>query len=337
MICKGHTSATFEDILSYTNERDIAKYYLGVNTIPIRINSPFREDNNPSFGIFEYENHIFYKDFGNGESGNLYKLLMRLLNLNFRNLMDRIYTDFIKGTCTSYKYRVNRNYKRKKCKNMETRIEVKVRDWRDYDIEYWNSYGCNINLLKYAEVYPISHSIIYKDNRRYTFVCDKYAYVFIERKEGKITKKIYQPYNKNGHKWNNNNNKTIIGLWNTLPKKGNEVIICSSLKDAICIMSNTKIPCIYVQSETTGISDTALKELRGRFENIYISFDGDDSGIRDAKELSTKTGLPVIWCPKIEKAKDWSDIYHDYGKDRFLEEFNCSLEVVRNIYNDLPF
>lgn len=337
MICKGHTSATFKDILLHTSEEDIIKYYLGVNTIPIRINSPFREDNNPSFGIFEYNSHIFYKDFGNGESGNLYKLLMKLLNLDFKSLKDRVYNDFIKNTCISYKYKMNRNYKKKRNKNMETRLEVKVRDWRKHDIEYWNSYGCNINLLKYAEVYPISHNIIYKDNKRYTFACDKYAYVFIERKDNKITKKIYQPYNKDGHKWVNNNNKSVIGLWNLLPETGEEVLLCSSLKDAICIISNLRIPCIYLQSETTDISESALRSLRVRFHNIYIAFDGDESGIKDAKELSSKTGLPILLCPKINKAKDWSDIYHDCGKEIFMDNINESLAIIREKDKDLPF
>lgn len=46
--------------------------------------------------------------------------------------------------------------------NKDTDLQCKVRDWRNYDVEYWASYGITLEWLKYAEVYPISHKIIIK-------------------------------------------------------------------------------------------------------------------------------------------------------------------------------
>ena len=46
--------------------------------------------------------------------------------------------------------------------------------------------------LKYADVYPISHKIVIKDNKSYAFGADKYAYAYVEFKEGKVTLKKFE-------------------------------------------------------------------------------------------------------------------------------------------------
>ena len=66
--------------------------------------------------------------------------------------------------------------------------------------------------LKYADVYPISHKIVIKDNKSYAFGADKYAYAYVEFKEGRTTLKIYQPFNKNGFKWSNRHDRSVISL-----------------------------------------------------------------------------------------------------------------------------
>src|SRR5699024_495185 len=80
--------------------------------------------------------------------------------------------------------------------NKNVDLQCKIRGWRKYDIEYWESYGISLQWLKFAEVYPVSHKIILKDGHRYVFRADKYAYAYVEHKEGKVTLKIYQPYSK---------------------------------------------------------------------------------------------------------------------------------------------
>jgi hypothetical protein len=104
-----------------------------------------------------------------------------------------------------------------------------------------------------------------------------------------------------------------------MPAKGKILCICSSLKDALCLWANTGIPAIYVQSETTGISDTARKVLESRFKRICICFDNDAPGIEDAKKLSQKTGFPYI-VPDLKGEKDYSDYYKSLeNKEEFRE------------------
>jgi hypothetical protein len=195
-----------------------------------------------------------------------------------------------------------------------TKIQVKVRPWKDYDLEYWDSYGISKEWLKYAEVYPISHKIITKKDKetgktkRYIFPADKLAYCYVERKENNLQIKIYQPLNTKGFKWCSCMDASVISLWAKVPKYGDRIIICSSLKDALCISANLHIPAIAPQGEGYNISETACKELKRRYKKVFISFDVDTAGKKDAKSLSKKTGFPYI-VPDLKGQKDYSDFY----------------------------
>jgi hypothetical protein len=229
--------------------------------------------------------------------------------MDYTHVLEKIYKDLpnfhINSSLSLTKSNINHitNY------NKSIDLKCKIREWKDYDIEYWKSYGISLSWLKYAEVYPISHKIIIKDNKTYTFPADKYAYVFVERKENNITLKIYQPFNLNGYKWCNKHDSSVISLWTKIPKYGDKVCICASLKDALCLWSNTDIPAIAVQGEGYNISNTAIQELKKRYKQIYILFDNDPPGLVNGVNLAEKTGFCNIVLPNIYEAKDVSDLF----------------------------
>ena len=73
---KCHNSLCLDDILHKVSEVDILNHYLGISTLPILINSPFRQDKNPSVSIFlNRNNNIIFKDFGTHKSYNLWSFL----------------------------------------------------------------------------------------------------------------------------------------------------------------------------------------------------------------------------------------------------------------------
>lgn len=82
----------------------------------------------------------------------------------------------------------------------EVTIEVRVRDWKPWDLEYWESYGINKEWLEFGDIYPISHIFINKPTGTIVIPAEKYAYVFVEFKDNKPTLKIYQPFSKL-YKW----------------------------------------------------------------------------------------------------------------------------------------
>lgn len=314
-----------EDIFNYFSETEVlSSVFPEIKSLPCLINSPLRKDNHPSFGIFmSSNNHIKFKDFATGEGGGLLDLLMKYWNCSFEKVLEILNNTLIKDREISLKdIKVDRKSSTY-CgitvhKNTASRLEVKIREWKDYDIKYWTSYGCNIQLLKYAEVYPISHKIIYKDNKKYIFGASRYSYVYIERKEGKITKKIYSPYAKK-YKWVTDNDRSVVGLWDKVPEYGDYICICSSLKDAICLWSNSNIPCIYLQGEAYNMSDTAINNLKKRFKTIFICLDNDIPGLQDAEKLKERTGFINITIPPFKGGKDISDYYKVMGKDTFKQ------------------
>lgn len=306
----GKSTITIEDIANKVSEIEILNFYLGVKDIPTIIRSPLREDNNPSFGLYSLNgSKIHFKDLATKESGGIYDLLSKMWDTDLITTLERINKDIPKFNIINKTQTNNLQIKSTEVYNSNTDLLCKIRDWEFYDIEFWKSYGITIEWLKFADVYPISHKIIIKNNKKYIFKADKYAYAYVERKEGKITLKIYQPYNTNGYKWSNKNDYSVISLWTKIPETGNKVCICASLKDALCLWANTGIPSIAIQGEGYNISQTANNNLSSRFKNIYILLDNDEEGLKDGISLAEKTGFKNLVLPNIDNKKDVSDLY----------------------------
>lgn len=306
MISPGKPTVELDDILKITTEASIAGKYLGISNIPCLIKSPIRADNNPSFAIYSPDGtKVRYIDFATKETGGIFDLLCKMWNENFTDTLVRIYND--NG---GNKVEINTTNKSKVSINkVPIDMRCKVREWRDYDLEYWKSFGITLDWLNYANIYPISHKIIIKGNKRHIFGADKYAYAFVEFKEGKTTLKIYQPFNNKGFKWANCHDKTVISLWTKVPEYGDKICICASLKDALCLWANTGVPALALQGEGYPISNTAINELKRRYNKIYILFDNDKAGLEDGKKLAKETGFINIVLPIEYGEKDISDYY----------------------------
>lgn len=321
MISKGEKSEEYIDI-SHIREADIAAYYLGIKSIPCLIASPLRQDKKPSFSLFSNNGEeVGFIDYSTREHGSIITLLMRLWNCSFIEAKKRIANDMGDFNTNIYIRKNNSIIHKTPIRtNSNIDLKCKIREWRDYDIKYWDSYGIPLKWLKYADVYPISHKIVIKDNISYTFGADKYAYAYVEFKEGKTTLKIYQPFNKSGHKWSNRHDKSVISLWTKVPNTGDKVCICSSLKDALCLWANTGIPSLAIQGEGYSISNTAINELKKRFKKVYICLDNDKAGLEDSKILASKTGFINVVLPQFNGGKDISDMYKVLkNKNKFKE------------------
>lgn len=336
-ISKGESSDTLSDILEKTTEANILSYYLGVTEIPTIIHSPLRKDNNPSFGLYSPNGkRIYFVDFATKDRGGIFDLLCQMWKCSYSKVLTRISKDMPKlcsiGTSNVCQHNSCSVKSTTKCKQGSD-LQCKVRDWASYDIEYWESYGISIDWLKYAEVYPISHKIIIKDGKKYVFAADKYAYAYVEHKEGKVTLKIYQPFNKSGYKWSSNIDRSVWSLWTKIPKYGTNLIISSSVKDCLNIMCNLRIPSICLQGEGYLPKPHIMEELKSRYKNIIVFFDNDfanpnNPGHNDAKKLSEEYDLKMVEIPKEYESKDPSDLFKKYGKDRYLVIMN---EILKDV------
>lgn len=330
---KCNSSICLSNILGKVSESEILSFYLNINQVPCVIPSPLRKDKNPSFGLYSPDGKkICYTDFATKEKGNLFDLLIKLWNCSYKEVINKIYKDISKfkiNNTSIHNSLSSSTHNVHIAKKLEINLKCKVREWNQDDIDYWKAYGISLAWLKYAGVYPISHYMIYKHNKVYTFNADKLAYVYTEYKENKLKIKIYQPLNKKGFKWTSQFDKSIISLWSKIPETGDYLIICSSLKDALCMWSTTNIPCIAPQGEGYDLSKTAIKELKRRYKHIFICYDNDKAGIEDAIKLAEKTGFTNITLPQFKGGKDISDARKTMGEEQF-KKFIKPLFTIKN-------
>lgn len=325
----GKPSITLEELLNKVSEFDILNHYFGVNELPVIICSPLRPDKNPSFGLHSSDGkRVHYTDFATRDRGGLFDLLGLYWGVSYVEVLTRIWEDLPNFSSTNPTFIVKRtegssSTGHKYSKSID--LKCRVRPWAKHDIEFWNSFGISLEWLKYADVYAISHKIVVKNGYEYKIAADKYAYAYVERKEGKITLKIYQPFNTKGYKWSNRHDKSVISLWTKVPEYGDRICICASMKDALCLWANTGIPSLAIQGEGYGMSETAVSELRRRYREVYILLDNDEAGLKDGEKLSESTGFTNLILPDNYGAKDIADLYKQLQNKELFKEIITGL------------
>lgn len=314
---KCRKSICLDDILNKISEVDILNYYLGISTLPILINSPFRQDKNPSVSVFlNRNNSVIFKDFGTHKSYNIWSFLEKYWNCTYEEVLTRVSNDITKMSTNSTKITITRS---KQYVHNSTELQVTIREWRDYDYKYWDSFGISPKWLSFGRIYPISHIFFVNKEKTTRIPAEKYAYVYIEKKDGIISMKIYQPFS-DRIKWLSKHDSSVWDLWDRLPPQGNKLIITSSRKDALCIWENTGIPAISLQGEGYIPKDHVVNQLKKRFDTIYVLYDNDfksdiNNGRLFGQTLATKFGLKQIEIPEIWQSKDPSDLCLNWGRD----------------------
>ena len=312
-------SVGLDVLLGKTSEFDIMRFYLNIDVLPALINSPLRQDRNASVSIFSPDGvKVFYKDFGTGEHGSIFDLLGRMWNRTFSETITKIWDDIDRVKHN----RINLNRTRRGVIHKSNSIlEVRTRQWFDYDMEYWNSYGISMEWLEFGDVYPISHILITRDNITKIIPAEKLAYVYVERKDGKVSLKVYQPKSQR-LKWLSKHDSSVWDLWSRLPDRGDTLFITSSRKDALCLWENTGIPSVSLQGEGYVPKEKVINQLKQRFGRVIIFFDNDydkdeNHGHIYASRLSGMFDLDMVEIPSEYKSKDPSDLFKNHGAETF--------------------
>ena len=297
-----------KDKYSYS-EVNLLRRYIKVDKLPCLINAPYRKDAKPSLGISVKNNKIVFNDFAINKGGNLIDLLQLCWDTDYNGVLEKLNSDL----------EINPIAIQTPCyikKSSSIDISIKIRNWAEYDLNYWNSYGVTKEVLKNSLVIPISH---YSINNT-LIKADKFAYSYIVMKNNDVKYKIYQPFSFK-YKWINNYPPNTINNLHLIDRYKGSVIIASSLKDAMCIMSNYNTLAIAPQSEGANIPEDVIKLLKERFDKQYILLDNDKAGLEYGLKMSEKTGFKNLVIPQFEGGKDISDLYKVMGKEKFKEIF----------------
>lgn len=105
-----------------------------------------------------------------------------------------------------------------------------------------------------------------------------------------------------------------------LPKNGGDIlVITKSLKD-VMVLYELGITAIAPNSENLFVTDLQYNKLSEKFKNIIVLYDNDLAGINGMRKIKHQyPKVKAIYIPRKYEAKDISDFYKKYGKDKTLE------------------
>lgn len=345
-------------LLSITNifklidqEIIMERYFPNNVALKNKYTNPFRQDKKKgcyfaytSKGTFIFFDHSF-PEYG----GDCFKVAMMNLNKGFKDTLEQINKDFNLGLKTSLNSNLTpyrEDYlKRQKEKQIIPKVKkvldkvnilktkkwhykVKSREWNKEDYDFWTKrYGIDLNLLNKYSISPVDHYHKRKWNEKrfkkvysYTKNPDNPCYCYKFICDDKFSVKLYKPLTKDKQfKWETNSSNCNIQGYEQLPKKGKLLIIASSMKDLLVLVSNG-YKAIAPQGEGMTIPEDKIKELKKRFKKIILCYDRDAAGLRYVKKHSKLYNCLYIKLPKLREDKenkltDFAEYYEHFIKD----------------------
>jgi len=268
----------------------------------IKIKSIFNPgERTPSMCIFVDKSIMQYKfkDFSTGKYGSKIDLVRELFDIDYSQAVSKIVEDYNKYAKTDE----FNNEKFTVAAKWEVDF-IKERSWFEHDAEYWLAYNIGSSILAEYNVRPIDYYNMVKDENgevKSLQIKGKHMYGYFD-KDGNIYK-IYQPLSKK-HKFHKV--KGYLQGYDQLKFSQPYLVICSSLKDAMCLKSfGYKLEVIAPDSENTIIKPYIVENLKKKYKKVITLFDNDDAGkkaIHKYKEMYNLDGCTLNNCKDISDA-----------------------------------
>lgn len=318
-------------LLSQYSEETYMEYYLGIKVAKGLFCSPLRRDNTPTCSFYKNKSgELIFKDFNGSFYGNFISVVMEKYHVSYYKALQIIAEDFNLSKRHTDKIVVNpikpSTTVFKDTGPADVRVEIK--DFTQEELNWWNSYGITLDILKKFNVYSCKNiflngelfKTIYKDNFMFGYYGGK--------KDNLELWRIYFPKQSNYRFLTNWPAKKIQGL-KQLKKDGDICVITKSMKDTMCLYS-LGIGAIAPNSENLFIADTILERLKSKFKYIIVLYDNDLPGIQNMRKIKKKhPELIYFYIPRHYNAKDISDFYKKYGKDKTLEFVKDNLNKLK--------
>ena len=313
-------------LLSKHSEEVYMEHYLGIPVKKGLFRSPLRKDSNPTCSFYRNsKGELIFKDFSGDFYGNFINVVMRMFNLSYYSAMNKIAADFnlTNDTVSAVKQEIVEPPKFES--SGPSKIQVETQPFTAAELNWWKDFGITPEILKKYKVFSCEHiflndSIIGESSSK----CPIYGYYGNKMNKLELWR-IYYPFNrKRGIRFLTNWPAKKIQGFEQLPDTGNLLVITKSMKDVMCL-SSLGINAIAPNSENLFISDSVLEQLKQRFKIIIVLYDNDLAGLDNMREIKEKhPDLIYSWIPRKYNAKDISDFYKKYGKDKtveFLKEY----------------
>jgi hypothetical protein len=276
----------------------------------IRIKSIFNpNEKTPSMFIYldTTHNEYRYKDFSTGNQGGKIDLVLALFNLTYSQALFRViedYNTFIRenGSLDHIDYTPVAKHQ----------VDyIQKREWNQIDADYWLQYNIGSKLLNQFNVVPIEYYTMIKqdkDSIHKITITNPMIYGYYD-KEGEIYK-IYQPKQK---KYKFIKVKPYLQGIDQLKYDKDYLVICSSLKDLMCVLSyNFNLEAIAPDSENTMIKPYIIQNLLLKYKKVVCLLDNDEAGHAAMEKYKNLYNIESI---KLKSEKDISDVIQKYGSE----------------------
>ena len=270
----------------------------------VKITSVFKPDERtPSFCIYVKDNTYRFKDFSTGLSGSAFDFVQSFFNLNVNQAAYKILCDYNEYTLTGKLNNDLREFKKQAKYQVK---DYKKRDWVKQDADFWTAFGIDSNTLTKYGVIPVDNYRMEKEVGEYITISGHNIYAYT-RLDGSIYK-LYQP-KVTEHKFLKV--KNYIQGTDQLKFDVPNLVICSSLKDAMCLTKfGYNVEVVAPDSENALIPPGAIAMYKLKYKAICTLFDNDEAGIKAMDRYKEEYGIPGVILPM---SKDLSDSVRDYG------------------------
>jgi 5S rRNA maturation endonuclease (ribonuclease M5) len=309
------------------------EYYLGVHVKKGLFRSPscIRSDNHPTCCFYKNKSgNLIYKDFA-GPSFDFVGCVMYLYKCSYARALRIIANDF--GYVKYKDVPVN------ECKVKEfsgtiieevhkSIINVKIKDYSEKELDWWNSFGVTRVTLNKYKVYSIDS--VYLNNE---YFCSStpnnhiFGYYGGINMDGEEQWKIYFP-TKRKYRFMTNWSSTILQGSKVLPKKSDYIIITKSMKDVMCL-HEFGLQAIAPNSENIIISDAKFKRIQSKYKNVFVLMDNDLPGVKGAHKYKKKFNIKCIFI-KRRYSKDISDLHKKIAESSFWKAIEELESITKN-------
>ena len=323
---------TPDSILDKITEYDIYKMYMPHQNWKINVvtYSPFRNEKNPSFIIGYRGGALRFVDFGDSsKKGGCFNFVMMLFNISLNDALLMIDRDFdlgiVSGSSTKNYERIVSDYVQPTATSKrEYFIQVKTRRFTNEELAYWNGYYQDIDDLRANNVYSID--TVYLNKQKFPIKDTELRFGYLY--EGHW--KIYRPFADKKNKWMPNN--VPITMMDGLDDITDcDVAFINKSKKDYMVMKKVFPCCCAVQNEGMGcFSEENVEFIKENSERQILSFDSDETGVKNSKLISDKFGFDYCNVPRLyldEGIKDWADLARVHGL-KTIEKYLTQRELI---------
>ena len=343
------------------------------------IHSPIRLDVHPTCG-FRYDNRgkLKFKDFAGYFWGDCFDAVAYVIsnmpkykNLDvnskqgFFEVLKHItftFKDIFYGDAKDPLISQNIQETLSKIKKDKQIIELVIRNWNDYDEQYWKQFGVDLQSLNINFIYPIEQFYINRKSNPepkyyYSEKDPCYGYILGKDRQGIYNIKIYFPNrNKSTTRFITNCNH-LEGIYQLSNDDYDIIVLTKSTKDRVSIYSClktinslyglnniNKIGLINIPHETYKLRSNEYKWLLSKLSNkgIIVSLmDNDRTGMIEAQYLRKEFDILPLIIPKQYQAKDFSELIMKNDKkvihNLIINTINQIKQYAEDKYNGNPF